>query len=103
MKIGASNRTRFGPASQRRSAPPAVKAEDRCANLPAVIEPPLVRHAPAPAFRSHSALIAQLVAVRENMPVARALRREDPAVGAGAYRAVAALDPTLEAHEQRKI
>jgi hypothetical protein len=41
--------------------------------------------------RPRAAFLAQLIAARERLPQARALRRADPQVAAAAYAAIAAL------------
>jgi hypothetical protein len=77
---------------RRESAVPARAA----AQLPALV-PIANRDSTSaqwtPAARPLSALVAQLVAGAENLPVARARRRADPAESAAIYRAVASLAP----------
>jgi hypothetical protein len=93
MQIVASQSAGFG-LGRHHDPFPAPKPADVPARavLPAVVpgqadKPPAV----APRHRPVTALLAQLVAIAENMPTARAQRRADPGTGAEAYRAVAGL------------
>ena len=91
---------------RRQNAPSAPRAAGQALppGLPAVIpadnRPSL---APARSNRPVSALIAQLIAGAEDMPLARARRRADPAIGAESYRAVAGLGPALPHKKSRLV
>jgi hypothetical protein len=88
----------------RRGHAPAARTAEGPARvqLPAVIEERATRP-PAPISRSVAALVAQLVAHVEDMPVTREHRRAEPATGNNAYRAIANLGSDTEPHTARVI
>jgi hypothetical protein len=61
--------------------------------LPAVVPSTQRVSAAAPGIRPSAALLAQLVATVENLPVARARRRADAQTSTDAYRSIANLAP----------
>jgi hypothetical protein len=95
MRIVASQNTglRF---ERRQNAPVAAQnaAEPVRTALPAII-PNHVAEGRALAARNRplSALLAQLIAVAEDLPAARVRRRADPGAGMDAYQAAARLGP----------
>ena len=91
---------------RRHNALPARKPADEPlrATLPAVV-PGQARNSPAMTTRNRpvTALLAQLVASAEDMPVARVRRRVDPDTGTATYRAVARFGPALPQGKSRFI
>jgi hypothetical protein len=70
--------------------------------LPAVVpSTPRVSASAAPGARPSAALLAQLVATVENLPIARARRRADAQTSADAYRSVANLEPAPKKRASR--
>lgn len=99
--IGSIRSLNHGPKS-RHTASPAQAVEPRQAAQPAGRS--LVPVAPAPEAvsggdlpRPAAALLAQLMAARENLPQSRRLRRAGPAEAIAAYRAAAALGGNVPA------
>ncbi len=88
----------------RRGHAPAVSVADAPARvqLPAVIEVRATRPA-VPTNRPVAALLAQLVAHVEDMPVTREHRRAEPANGTGVYRSIANLGSDVKPHTARVI
>jgi hypothetical protein len=105
MRIVASQNTDLG-FERRQNAPVAAQnaAEPVHTALPAIIP----NHAPesralAARHRPLSALLAQLIAVAENLPAARVRRRADPGAGMDAYQAAARLGPAKPMGRSRFI
>jgi len=88
----------------RRGHAPAAPVADAPARvqLPAVIEVRATRPA-VPTSRPVAALVAQLVAHVEDMPVTREHRRAEPVTGTNAYRLIANLGSDAEPQTARVI
>jgi hypothetical protein len=101
MQIAASPGN--GLDCARRDAAPLPQQHDpQRTLLPAVIPSThRVSAAAAPGLRPSAALVAQLVAAEENLPVARARRRADPQASADLYRSVANLEPAPRTRSSR--
>jgi hypothetical protein len=87
---------------RRTPTPPQRTDAPARAQLPVVIQPRAERPATA-SSRPVAALVAQLVAHVEDMPVTREHRRAEPAAGTGAYRSIASLRSNAEPHTARVI
>jgi hypothetical protein len=85
----AANSLPPGDEPQRTLLPAVVPATQR------------VSAAAAPAIRPSAALLAQLVATVENLPVARARRRADAQASAEMYRSIANLEPAPQKRASR--
>jgi hypothetical protein len=95
MRIVASQGTGLG-LERRQNAPvaPQNAAEPVRTALPAIIpNRTLESRALAARHRPLSALLAQLIAVAEDLPATRVRRRADPGAGMDAYHAAARLGP----------
>ncbi len=104
MRISASISSGLDLDQRDRTPAAAQRADESIrSNLPSVIEQAAPRCQPAPQGRPVAALVAQLVAHAEDMPVTRALRRADAGYGANAYQSVAELGPRFDAHTARVI
>lgn len=88
----------------RRGHTPAAPVADAPARvqLPAVIEARPARAANLTS-RPVAALLAQLVAHVEDMPMTRAHRRTEPGEGTSAYRSISKLGIDAEPHTARVI
>jgi hypothetical protein len=94
MRTLESIGARLPPAGRYHAAPAPAQASMRTC-LPALAPAYDTKSTEAPRTRPQAAFLAQLVATAENLPVARARRRADPAVVISRYEAVAALKPTI--------
>jgi hypothetical protein len=103
MRISARLDSGLNLDRRSQTAPRRTDAPQR-AQLPAVIEPRTERSATA-SSRPVAALVAQLVAHAEDMPVTREHRRAEPSAGTDAYRSMANLgaDPDGGPHTARMI
>jgi hypothetical protein len=91
MRVSASSSGDLG--SDRRQAEEFQRRETPVAALPAVVPVRDRMNQETPGHsRPSAALLAQLVASVENLPVARARRRADPRTGTEAYRVIANID-----------
>ena len=95
MRISTSASSGFQPPRREPCDSARACAAPVRALLPAIV-PPAEHAAPADApqrTRPAAALLAQLVAANEDLPVSRVRRRADPAAGVRIYRTIADLAP----------
>jgi hypothetical protein len=100
MRIAASHGNSLDRG--RGDADPLPQRDDpQRTSLPAIIPSTGGVNAAATPARPPAALLAQLVAAVENLPVARARRRADPQTSADLYRSVANLKPAPRSRTSR--
>jgi hypothetical protein len=98
MRIAASP----GSGGRRDADPLPQRNDPQRPLLPAIIPSTRrVNAAGTPAARPAAALLAQLVAAVENLPIARARRRADAQTSAELYRSVANLKPVPRSRTSR--